>query len=1181
MIKKLRATFPGLLPTVAGVLALVAFSTWYDMHLARAANSAPLNVAQVPLTVTTSVHPQVLLLLGNSQSTDGDLSGAINTGAGILSSGDASLYTSSSPSSYTIPSGFTPPVNAGSGGIAPYTVNTGGTLVDNGPSRLNVAKAGIAAILQSYMQNTDFGLEDYSTSGPALYTTYVYYMSPNGGFTFTNTSGNLGSGGATETVPNPCYGYQDSTTSANVKANCTQIAANATLNYGATTLNSNAYMQVLASSDDASINDVLYDGYTNDVFIDYNGPHPGSPYTSFNLANYNAGNVYISYSNVVPNNGVNETGPTNAGYVPFSSQVMYAMRGFGYYTSASGNSGNVVVSLANGNAGQNPSSASVNAAIANFTPFLAAETNNANSGEIKALAVQAPIAGMLTTAKSTLASAASSNGSCTLSQYVILISDGLPTEDLSGKSWPPAGSSAAAGYGMVAFNSDGSLNTGANSDQALIDTINSITALKTAGVKTYVVGLGAGVDPALNMTAAQTLTAMAVAGGTGAYIAATSPAALVSGLNSVLTAIQQGSLSTSAVAVNSTNLQSGDLEFQASFTSSDTPFSDWTGQVIATALDPTTGLPTGTPVWSAQTQLDNLVVGTGYLTNRAIATWNPTAGSLAQPAGVGFTWGNLNATQQAQLNLSDSNGQNRLLYLRGNTAQEVHNGGTFRNRSHILGDIVDSQPYFEKIGSSQLLYAGGNDGMLHAFNAQTGNEQFAFIPNAVFAKLANLTQPLYNQSHQFFVDGSPNVGTVLFDDGLQHTLVVSGENGGGNSVFALDVTNPTTLTSDASVAAAVKWEFTDADLGLTYSQPQIAQLNAAPGSAVIFGNGYNSPNNNSVLYFVNPQYPVSTGHPIIAKINLCSYFPTACNAALPQGLSTVAVAQSDGLQNQPITQVYAGDLQGNLWAVDVSNASPSNWTVRLLFQATSPLGGSTVPAPGSPQPITTPPVVTLNPSYPKLLGNFVMFGTGQLLQASDLNTTQTQSVYGIFDRMPATNVTLTRANLTAQSISVVSAATAGLPQGILLGTNNTVSLVSSSGWYDDLLPGGQRVITNPALLYGAFLATLNTPPGSTCGAQFSSDFLELNYATGGTFSSPQLDINNSGTVNNTDMYNGAAPIGLVLGPGYASEPVILGHTPGPGPGNPYKKSITLSNGTQKVPTEQNNTPPRSSWWQIQ
>ncbi len=84
--------------------------------------------------------------------------------------------------------------------------------------------------------------------------------------------------------------------------------------------------------------------------------------------------------------------------------------------------------------------------------------------------------------------------------------------------------------------------------------------------------------------------------------------------------------------------------------------------------------------------------------------------------------------------------------------------------------------------------------------------------------------------------------------------------------------------------------------------------------------------------------------------------------------------------------VYGGDLQGNLWRVDISNSNPSNWTVSVLFQARD---GS-----GNTQPITVTPAVTLNPLAPQLTGAMVYFGTGQFLGLPDLGNTNVQSVYG-------------------------------------------------------------------------------------------------------------------------------------------------------------------------------------------
>jgi type IV pilus assembly protein PilY1 len=375
------------------------------------------------------------------------------------------------------------------------------------------------------------------------------------------------------------------------------------------------------------------------------------------------------------------------------------------------------------------------------------------------------------------------------------------------------------------------------------------------------------------------------------------------------------------------------------------------------------------------------------------------------------------------------------------------------------------------------------------------------------------------------------------------------------------------------VASAVKWEYSDAaGMGLSYSQPVIAQIAAAPGFAIFFGNGYNSSVNHAILYAVNPQTGAT-----VAKIDLCAAIAGACNSAAANGLSSVTVANADGLLSAPITQVYAGDLQGNLWAVDVSSTNPASWAVRLLFQARD---GS-----GNVQPITTAPVVTLNPNYPTQIGSFVMFGTGQFLAATDLTNAQTQTAYGVWDKPGATGLPFHRSNLQAQTLAFVSAATSGLPQSILTDTSIAVNFATQVGWYDDLPTAGQRFITNPQLLNGALLATLNTPPTAACGTPSAPMLLELNYATGGAPKTPLLDINGDGAITTNDTYLGTNPVGIGLGGltgSYASSPTIVVPPCVAGSANcTIKKVITLSNGSQQVVNNPNGGSRTTAWTQLQ
>lgn len=1138
----------------------------YTCLIVTSVHAVPtLAIPQYPLILAAPLHPQVLIAIGNSQSMDGNLSGAIMTGSGSLSVNLGALSTSSSPLNYLVPAGFTPPLQAANGsGLAPYTVNQGLNLGDNSPSRLNVAKGAVTNIIQSYMATSDFALETFNTSNATPYNTWVYYMSPPGSdFVFTNNNTNS----ANSYVRNPCYQY--TTATATILANCTLIDSY----YGGASIANSLYMQVGDTSDSPSINDVLYAGAGfPGVFLTYTGPTPVTPYPpNYSIANYNNGTVSSAYAKTLPNVGRFSTSPTNAGYVPYSQQVMYSQRGFGYYGTQSAISGTLVVPMTT--AGSTPTSASITTAINLFLPKLKPETNSAATTEIKSIATQSPIAGLLTSAYNYMRNLGATSGNgCPQPKYVILISDGLPTQDLSGKLWPPLGSASAIGYGVTAtFNADGSLNT--TNNQALLDSINVLKLLNTNGIKTYIVGLGAGVSTSLNPQAAATLKAMAVAGGTQDYYPATDPASLTAQLGAILVSIQNGAFSISAATISSTRLTTNALEYQASFVSYDQPYQDWTGDLKAIALDPVTGAPSSTVTWSAQSMLDTLVAGSGWSTSRDIATYDPVS-----QGGIPFTWASLNAAQKLLLQpVGDTNGSNRVDYLRGNTALEKRNGGVFRNRTHILGDLIDSQALFvgapsqpflsssyitfakAQINRQPMIYIGGNDGMLHAFDATTGAEVFAYIPNAVIKNLYNLSLPLYNQSHLYYVNGSPTSSDVLFSDNTWHTVLVGGEGAGGNSIFALDITNPATFASDTNVASSVLWEFTDVDMGLTFSNPKIAPISAtSPTSAVFFGNGYNSTSNNAVFYAINPQ----TGA-VLKKINLCSVVTSACNATLPQGLSSVSVGQIDGIQSLPITTVYAGDLQGNLWAINVSDPTPSLWTARLLFQARDSGGNA--------QAITTAPVVTLQPTYPRKQGLFIMFGTGRLLISNDLLDTQTQSVYGIWDN-PANSSTLTRANLQQQTLTLSS----GISP-IITATSSTINWNSKFGWYDDLPSSGQRVVVNPDIVNGALVSVLNTPPLSACGALFSSMLLELNFTTGGAFTQAILDVNNDGQLNSGDMVLGLFAVGMSLGNQFSSAPVFLGTNKN----NNLLIMTTQASGSQSLTINPNTLPKKVGWWELQ
>jgi type IV pilus assembly protein PilY1 len=1226
MSKRKPSTLAAHVRRAAAAMALTGLLGWSTSTPAAAPS---VSISQVPMTIAIPAHPQIMIAVANSQSMDGTLSGAIMTGAGLY----PDMQNSSSPLSFTIPAGFTPPVNAGNGVTAPYTVAGSGVWLDNSPSRLNVAKAGIMSVLSDYIPYADFGLMEYSLPGLASYATSVYLMSPNvsaanptGSFLFTATQTPIA---GVEYVANPCWKYTNSFLSHMSSGDWAyNDCASWDTFYSSQNISQQRWMGIGASSDDPQVNDVLYGLAIN--CTDYTTaaesyvPSPPNPFTSYSLADYNSnpGNIYEGYS-YTTNGCLSGVTPTNAGFVPYSPQVMYLARGFGYYTNQQSgdlNAGQVMVPIGPAHsAGQFPTPASVQAVQNTFWPFLAAETNSAGTGELKAAGVQSPIAGLIAAANNFYVTAnPPSTDGCSTSRYVVLLTDGLPTLDSSGQAWPPLGSTSGNSWGVyAAFDPvTGALVDSGTNDQAIIDTVHQLQNLANNHVKTFIIALGAGVDPSVNPLAANTMTAMAVAGGTGQYYPATTPQAVSDALQLIIDTILTSQQSTSSAAVNSTGLNTNSVVFQSQFDSSDV-YQDWTGNLFAFPISTTTGIVDTVPadaLWSAQTQLDNQSPS-----ERIIATWDPVA-----QAGTPFEWNTSASTtgistatvlgHDLESFVPDSSGGDVVSYLRGSSAQEQRSGGAFRNRTHKLGDIVNSNPLYigAPNGSSQspsyttfaaakatrtpMIYVGADDGMLHAFNATSGNEQFAYVPAGVFANLIDLVSPFYNARHQFFVNGSPQASDVQFADSSWHTVLVSPEQAGGSSIFAIDVTNPAALVTENQLAQTVLWDFTEADMGLTYSTPAIALTSDTAAAWQVFvGNGYNSRFQKPFLYALNAQ----TGA-IVKKIDLCAAVPTACNLSASNGLSTVIAVNSGGQIANAVTLVYAGDLQGNLWRINVSNANPLNWTVSVLFQATD--------SAGHPQPITTTPVATLNPRFPQVLGTMVFVGTGELLGIPDLGNYQVQTIYGIYDPPSGYATPLNRFNATMVQQSLANESLDG--QTVRIVTSNAVSIPTNKGWYIDLdavsggtvgvstsgavtITGGtvtdqgERVITDPRIESGgAIVLTTYQPTDNLCTAGGSSFLMVLNYATGSSFPSPQFSVNGGVTINSTDSLSlsnagGSVtlvnPVGLSLGPVYAAAPTIQNANFATAS---KIKLITESTGAIQSVAEKGSSKNRTAWWEI-
>jgi type IV pilus assembly protein PilY1 len=406
----------------------------------------------------------------------------------------------------------------------------------------------------------------------------------------------------------------------------------------------------------------------------------------------------------------------------------------------------------------------------------------------------------------------------------------------------------------------------------------------------------------------------------------------------------------------------------------------------------------------------------------------------------------------SQLSALGADPGNKVKYLRGGSVSN------WRSRSKKLGDIVNSAPVYE----DGLIFCGANDGMLHAFDATTGVEQWAFVPSFVMPNLYRLADTDYRSNHRYFVDGSPVVADI-YTGSAWKTILVGGLNSGGKGYYALDITNPD--------SPAGLWEFTDTNMGLTYGNPVITKM--ADGTWVVaLSSGLNNADGVGRLYLVN----AATGA-------LVTSLSTATGtAADPSGLNKIN-AWVDDPTNNTTKRFYGGDMQGNLWRFDFNTTPPTGAAVTKL--ASFLIGGTT------PQPITTKPQLTVVTANGGAKVPVVVVATGRYLGTSDVSDTTQQSIYAIKDPLTAAGFgdVRPRTDIVAQTVTV---------SGINgTGSSNAVDWNTKIGWYMDLPQSKERVITDYLLNFNVLTVASAIPGSNECNPSGGSSWLyEVSVGTG-------------------------------------------------------------------------------------
>jgi type IV pilus assembly protein PilY1 len=614
----------------------------------------------------------------------------------------------------------------------------------------------------------------------------------------------------------------------------------------------------------------------------------------------------------------------------------------------------------------------------------------------------------------------------------------------------------------------------------------------------------------------------AAVNGRGKFFSAANANTLAAGIADALASVNLRVGAAAASAVSTPNVTETDNAiFSTTFRTV-----EWDGQIVAQRLDTTTGEVLPKIEWQARELLNGRVSSNSD--TRSIHTFSAGAATKLKP----FLWAQLSNSASGPIVAERShfedkcdqlsqcptlswlqkgkanNGANMVDYLRGQTE---HEPVVYRDREHALGDTVNATPiYVQKprfnfqdvvtpdyanykvVQASRqgVLYAAANDGMLHAFNGDTGQEMWAYVPRIVFPRLHKLASSGWGTAHEYLVDGSPQVMDV-FVGGEWKTVLIAGLNKGGRGYYALDITNPASpkalweICADNTVCAIV-----DNDMGYSFGMPVITKRAVDGKWVAIVTSGVNnvSPGDGKGYLYV---LDLESGA-ILSKVAT-----GAGDTTTPSGFAKISVYADNFFNNNTGKFVYGGDLLGNVWRFNLNTLTP---TVIKLAELRD--------AGGKPQSVTTRPELGLIEGFP-----VVYIGTGRYLGGNDFGDPATlapplpwayqQSFYAIKDAGVALgNARAPVNNMVQQTITNTSATSRGI-------TDLAVDWGVNNGWFVDFNPGssspGERLTIDPQLILGTLLIITNVPSNNLCTIGGDSWVYQLNYRTGAALPSAPLD----------------------------------------------------------------------------
>lgn len=305
---------------------------------------------------------------------------------------------------------------------------------------------------------------------------------------------------------------------------------------------------------------------------------------------------------------------------------------------------------------------------------------------------------------------------------------------------------------------------------------------------------------------------------------------------------------------------------------------------------------------------------------------------------------------------STADAETLIRWIRGQDVNDEDVDSNFSEaRSWVMGPPLHSRPLPLNYGARASGYTASNpdirifmgtdDGFMHSIRntsasaAESGAEDWAFMPRSVMSKMTTLMNNSPADDHPYTVDGAPVAyivdtdgdGTIGKDgngaaDPSDKAYVYFGLRRGGKAYYALDVSDP----DSPSLLWTIENSGDFSELGMSFSNPRVGTVKygASPTPVIIFGGGYDAnkdssssdDNEGNAIYIVNAEtgalvWKVAYGGATGAQSSSV-YHHNGMLDSIPSDLAAVDT-NSDG----NIDRLYVGDTGGTVWRVDLPEST--------------------------------------------------------------------------------------------------------------------------------------------------------------------------------------------------------------------------------------------------------------------